>query len=42
MKLQKKINATPQMRLYTAPDVIQHVALMERNDLSVTIMIRQT
>ena len=42
MKLQKKINATPEMRLYTAPDVVQHVALMERNDLSVTIMIRQT
>ena len=42
MKVQKKIHTTPQMRLYTAPDVVQHIALIERSDLAVTIMVRQS
>ena len=28
MKIQKKIHTSPELRLYTAPDVIQHIALM--------------
>ena len=42
MKVQKKIHTTPQMRLYTAPDVVQHIALLERSDLAVTIKVKQT
>ena len=42
MKIQKKIHTTPELRLYTAPDVIQHIALMQRDPLSVTIMVRQS
>lgn len=41
-KIEKKVHTTAKTRLYTAPHVIQYIALMEQSDVSATIFVMQT